>query len=139
VALRNAPKGAKTRFDMDHSPRFLKLVEQARKGVREVSVRDVMERRTCGDAFRLIDVREDHEWAAGHIPGARHLGRGILERDIEKQTPDTDAEIVLYCGGGFRSALSAVTLQEMGYTRVFSMAGGWREWQAAGGAVEGSK
>ncbi|HLA14472.1 MAG TPA: rhodanese-like domain-containing protein [Gemmatimonadaceae bacterium] len=119
---------------MDHSPGFLKLAEDARSRVREVSVEEARARLHAGRA-RLIDVREESEWAAGHARGAQHLGRGILERDIEKKIPEKDAEIILYCGGGYRSALSADALQRMGYTNVASMAGGWRAWQEAGGGV----
>lgn len=113
---------------MDHSPRFLKLCEETRARVKEVSTDEVARRLESGDAFHLIDVREESEVARGRIKGAKHMGRGVLERDIEKTIPDTAADIVLYCGGGFRSALSAETLQRMGYTNVQSMAGGWREW-----------
>jgi rhodanese-related sulfurtransferase len=121
---------------MDHAPRFLALVDDAKERVHEISVDEVRARLDRGDPFELVDVREDGEWAAGHIRGARHLGRGILERDVEKAIPDVNAEIVLYCGGGFRSALSADSLRKMGYTRVLSMAGGWRDWLAAGGPTE---
>lgn len=121
---------------MDHAPRFLALVDDAKERVHEISVNEVRARLDRGDRFELVDVREDGEWAAGHIRGARHLGRGILERDVEKAIPDVNAEIVLYCGGGFRSALSADSLRQMGYTRVLSMAGGWRDWLAAGGPTE---
>ena len=120
---------------MDHSPGFLKLAEDARSRVREVSVDEVRRRIEKGRA-KLIDVREESEFAAGHARGAEHLGRGILERDIEKRVPEKNAEIILYCGGGYRSALSADALQRMGYTNVHSMAGGWRAWEAAGGSVE---
>jgi rhodanese-related sulfurtransferase len=120
---------------MDHSPGFLKLVHDAKSRVREVSV-DEVRRKLEKDGARLIDVREESEWAAGHARGARHLGKGVIERDIEKQIPDKRAEIILYCGGGFRSALSADALQRMGYTNVASMAGGWRAWQANGGPIE---
>ena len=113
---------------MDHSPRFSKLCEDTRARVKEVSTDDVAERLTRGDQFHLIDVREESEFARGRIKNAKHMGRGILERDIEKAIPDPNADIVLYCGGGFRSALSADSLQRMGYTNVKSMAGGWREW-----------
>src|SRR5271169_3235574 len=106
---------------MDHSPRFLALVDETKKKVREISVAEVRARLERGDRFELVDVREDGEWAAGHVRGARHMGRGVIERDIEKVIPDVGAEIVLYCGGGFRSALSADSLQQMGYTRVLSM------------------
>ena len=118
---------------MDHSPRFLRVVEAVKKRIREVSIGDIKARLARRDRFELIDVREDHEWDAGHIAGARHIGRGVLERDIERIVPDTNAEIVLYCGGGFRSALSADMLQQMGYTRVASMDGGFRGWKEAGG------
>ncbi len=115
-----------------HSPRFLALVQEALKQVREVSVQSVYERLARGDAFYLIDVREESEWQTGHIPQAVHMGRGVLERDIEVRIPDTGAEIVLYCGGGYRSALAAESLQKMGYTNVWSMAGGFRGWREAG-------
>lgn len=120
---------------MDHSPGFLKLAEDARSRVREVSIDEVRERLKKG-GVKLLDVREESEFTAAHVRGAEHLGRGILERDIEKRVPDKSAEIILYCGGGYRSALSADALQRMGYTNVLSMAGGWRGWEAAGGAVE---
>lgn len=121
---------------MSHSPRFLSLIEAARPGVRELTVDDVQSKLARKDAFELVDVREDSEWAAGHIAGARHLGRGVLERDIEAAIPELDREIVLYCGGGFRSVLAAVSLQQMGYRNVASMAGGWRDWKASKGPVE---
>src|SRR5690349_8177797 len=121
---------------MKHAPRFLQVVEDAKKRVVEVSVDDVKAKLARGDDFALVDVREESEWAAGHVKGARHIGRGVLERDIEAALPDTATEIVLYCGGGFRSALAADSLRQMGYTRVASMAGGWRDWKAAGGAIE---
>jgi len=120
---------------MEHSPGFLKLVQDAKSRVREVSVDQTRSKLENGGA-KLIDVREDSEWAAGHARGARHLGKGVIERDIETQIPDKGAEIILYCGGGFRSALSADALQRMGYTNVASMAGGWRAWQQAGGPTE---
>lgn len=116
---------------MDHSTRFLAVVEDAKSRVRETTVEEALARRARGAAFELIDVREDREWNDGHAAGARHLGRGILERDIEKAVPDLDAEIVLYCGGGFRSALAADMLQKMGYRNVWSMAGGIRAWRDA--------
>jgi rhodanese-related sulfurtransferase len=121
---------------VDHSPGFLRVVHEAKKRIVELSIADVQAKLRRGDTFTLIDVREDGEWAAGHIKGATHLGRGVLERDIEKKIPDPSSEIVLYCGGGFRSALAADMLQKMGYTRVFSMDGGWRGWNEAGGAIE---
>ena len=120
---------------MQHSPGFLKLVEDAKTRVREVGVAEARRKLEKNEAL-LIDVREDSEWEAGHARGAIHLGKGIIERDIEQQVPDKTASIILYCGGGFRSALSADTLQTMGYTNVISMAGGWRAWQAEGAPVE---
>ena len=120
---------------MKHSPGFLQLVEDAKKRVREIGVEETRQRVESGKAT-LIDVREESEWAAGHARGAQHLGKGVIERDIEARVPDKGAEIILYCGGGFRSALSADNLQKMGYTRVASMAGGWRAWQAANAPSE---
>jgi rhodanese-related sulfurtransferase len=117
---------------MAHSAQFLKLVQDAKKNVKETNVADVKRRRDAGEKFLLVDVREDNEWAKGHLPGAVHLGKGIIERDIEQQVPDTGAKLILYCGGGFRSALAAETLQKMGYTNVESMDGGWRGWVEAG-------
>jgi len=117
---------------MRHSPQFLKLVDEARKKIKETNVADVKRRADAGEQFFLVDVREDNEWANGHIPGAIHLGKGIIERDIEQVVPDTDAKVILYCGGGFRSALVADNLQKMGYTNVESMDGGWRGWTSAG-------
>lgn len=121
---------------MDHSPEFLKIVAAARANIKETSVEAVKTRLSRGEKFHLIDVREDNEWAQGRLPGAVHLGRGILERDIESAIPDKQAEIVLYCGGGFRSALAAESLGKMGYRRVFSMDGGHRGWVSAGGPIE---
>jgi rhodanese-related sulfurtransferase len=121
-----------------HSPAFLKLVDDAKARVREVDVAEARRKLESGRAS-LIDVREDSEWAAGHARGAQHLGKGVIERDIEEQVPDKNAELILYCGGGFRSALSADNLQRMGYTNVASMAGGWRAWQAAGAPVDNGK
>lgn len=115
-----------------HGAGFTKLVEDARHGIRECSVADVKLRLERGDAFVLLDVREESEFAADHLPTATHLGRGILERDIEARVPDAATEIVLYCGGGFRSALAAESLKKMGYTNVRSMDGGMRGWRAAG-------
>ena len=117
---------------MEHSPRFAKLCDEVRARVKEVSTDDVAERLRRGDKFVLVDVREESEVARGRIAGATHIGRGVLERDIEKTIPDLDAEIVLYCGGGFRSALAAENLERMGYRNVASMAGGWREWTGKG-------
>lgn len=113
---------------MKHAPGFLKLVEDAKSRIREVTVADVKRKLDAGESFHLVDVREDHEWAKGHLPRAIHLGKGIIERDVEKTILDTNAEIILYCGGGFRSALAADNLQKMGYRRVFSMDGGFRGW-----------
>lgn len=121
---------------MYHSPRFLDIVNETRRRVKETDVRAVHERIARGDAFYLVDVREDREWDAGHLPGAMHLGKGIIERDIELAIPDSDADIVLYCGGGFRSVLAADTLRRMGYKNVSSMDGGYRGWTEAGHAVE---
>ncbi|HVO26605.1 MAG TPA: rhodanese-like domain-containing protein [Candidatus Margulisiibacteriota bacterium] len=121
---------------MKHSPGFLRLVEAAKRRIREVGVADVKAMLDSGKRFELIDVRETSEWANGHLPTARHLCKGIIERDIESAIPDLNAEIVLYCGGGFRSALSADNLQKMGYTNVASMDGGWRGWTGAGFPIE---
>jgi rhodanese-related sulfurtransferase len=117
---------------MQHSPQFLKLVNDAKTRVKETNVAEVKRRMGSGEKFLLVDVREDHEWAKGHLPGAVHMGRGIIERDIETHVPDTGAKLILYCGGGFRSALVADNLQKMGYTNVESMDGGWRGWNEAG-------
>ena len=114
-----------------HSPRFLKITEDARARVRELTVDQVKAKLDAGGRFHLIDVREESEWARDHLPGAQHLGKGVIERDIEQRIPDTGAEIVLYCGGGFRSALAADNLQKMGYTNVLSMAGGIKAWREA--------
>jgi len=119
-------------FSMAHAPQFLKLVNEAKKKVKETNVGDVKRRIEAGEKFLLVDVREDNEWAKGHLPGAMHLGKGIIERDIEQRVPDTNAKLVLYCGGGFRSALVADNLQKMGYTNVESMDGGWKGWLDAG-------
>ena len=116
---------------MKHSPGFEQLCSEARARVREISVEEVKRKLEAGEKFHFIDVREDHEWEKDHAAGAEHLGRGIIERDIEAQIPDHDAEIVLYCGGGYRSALSADNLQKMGYRNVLSMAGGIRAWREA--------
>jgi rhodanese-related sulfurtransferase len=121
---------------MRHSPGFLKLVDDAKARIKEVSADEVRRGLGAKDQFILIDVREDSEWNRSHLPQAIHLSRGIIERDIEKTVPDADAEIVLYCGGGFRSALAADNLQKMGYRRVASMAGGFREWCEVGYPLE---
>jgi rhodanese-related sulfurtransferase len=117
---------------MAHAPQFLKLVNEAKKKVRETNVTDVKRCIDAGEKFILVDVREDNEWAKGHLPGAVHLGKGIIERDIEQRVTDTNAKVILYCGGGFRSALVADNLQKMGYTNVESMDGGWKGWLDAG-------
>ena len=114
-----------------HSPRFLKLVEAVKKDVRELTVDQVKTRLDRGDQFQLIDVREESEWAKDHLPGAIHLGKGILERDLEKTIPDLDTEIIMYCGGGFRSALTADAAQKMGYRNVYSLIGGYKGLVAA--------
>ncbi|HTG61180.1 MAG TPA: rhodanese-like domain-containing protein [Terriglobia bacterium] len=121
---------------MKHSPGFLKLVESVKKRIRETDVHDVQRRLEAGERFYLVDVREESEWSRGHLPGAIHLSKGIIERDIEKTIANPSATIVLYCGGGFRSALVADTLQQMGYSDVCSMDGGWRGWCEAGYPVE---
>jgi rhodanese-related sulfurtransferase len=116
----------------DHSEGFLNLVKDAKTRIREEDYRHTKKRLDAGEKFHLIDTREDSEWLRGHIPGAIHLSRGVLERDIEKTVPDKNQPIVLYCGGGFRSALAAESLQKMGYRNVISMDGGWRGWTEAG-------
>mgnify|MGYP001188469210 CR=1 FL=1 len=120
-----------------HSPRFLKIVDESRQAVRECTVDDIKQRLDKGETFHLVDVREDGEWANGHLPGAIHLGKGIIERDIEGMIPDMTHKIVLYCGGGYRSALAAEALQKMGYTSVISMDGGIRGWKESGYGLEG--
>ena len=115
-----------------HPPRFLKIVDDAKTRVRETNVEAVKRQMDGGGKFVLVDVREESEFAKDHLPGAIHLGKGIIERDIEARVPDLGAEIVLYCGGGFRSALAADNLQKMGYTNVISMDGGIRGWREKG-------
>jgi rhodanese-related sulfurtransferase len=115
-----------------HSPGFLKLVEDAKSRVRELSVEQVKAKLDRSERLVLVDVREDNEWAKDHVTGAIHLGKGIIERDAEQRLPDKNAQIVLYCGGGFRSALAADNLQKMGYTNVLSMDGGIRGWREKG-------
>ena len=115
---------------MDHGPRFQKLCDDVRSHITEVSADAIAARIARGEKFELVDVREESEFAAGRIKGARHLGKGVIERDVEKAIPDVDTEVILYCGGGFRSALAAESLTKMGYRNVKSMAGGWREWNA---------
>jgi len=121
---------------MAHATRFLQLVDEAKKRVKETNVAEVKRSMDAGEKFVLVDVREESEWARGHLPGAIHLGKGIIERDIEQRVPDAGTKIILYCGGGFRSALSADNLQKMGYTNVESMDGGWKGWLDAGLATE---
>jgi rhodanese-related sulfurtransferase len=115
-----------------HSPGFLKIVEDAKTRVRECTVDDVKARLDRGEKFTLVDVREESEWARDHLPGAIHLGKGVIERDVEQKVPDKATPLVLYCGGGFRSALAADNLQKMGYTDVISMDGGVRGWREKG-------
>jgi len=121
---------------MHHSAGFLNLVNDAKGRIREITIAEVRKKLAAKERFHFIDVREDHEWAKGRCKGAQHLGRGILERDIESLISDKTEEIVLYCGGGFRSALSADNLRKMGFTRVYSMAGGFRGWVEAGAPVQ---
>jgi len=121
---------------MNHSPEFLKLVDDAKSRVRETNVKEVKQWLDRGEKLRLVDVREDGEWARGHLPGAIHMGKGIIERDIVDTIPEKSQTIVLYCGGGFRSAIAADNLQKMGYTNVLSMDGGWRDWNEAGYPTE---
>jgi len=117
---------------MHHSPGFLQIVNDAKKRVREVTVDDVKAKMDRGEKFVLVDVREESEYAKDHLPGAIAMGKGIIERDIETKVPDQAAPLVLYCGGGFRSALAADNLQKMGYKNVVSMDGGIREWREKG-------
>ena len=121
---------------MKHAAGFLNLVNDAKTRVKETNVPEVKKRLDAGEKLILVDTREDSEWARGHLPGAVHLSKGIIERDIEAAVPDKNAEIILYCGGGFRSALAADNLQKMGYTNPVSMDGGWRGWTEAGFPVE---
>jgi rhodanese-related sulfurtransferase len=117
---------------MKHSEGFLKLVNDAKSRIRELTVAQTRERLDADPGTKLIDVREDHEWGMEHAVGAEHLGKGIIERDIEGMVPDKSAELILYCGGGYRSALASDVLQKMGYTNVFSLAGGWKAWKESG-------
>ena len=121
---------------MKHAAGFLNLVNDAKTRVKETNVPEVKKRLDAGEKLILVDTREDNEWTRGHLPGAIHLSKGIIERDIEATVPDKNAEIILYCGGGFRSALAADNLQKMGYTKVISMDGGWRVWNESGFRVE---
>jgi rhodanese-related sulfurtransferase len=121
---------------MKHSPGFLAIVNDAKSRVKEIDIEGYKKLVESGEKFTLIDVREDNEYAAGHAAGALHLGKGIIERDIETKVPEHDAKLVLYCGGGFRSALAGDALGKMGYTDVISLDGGWRAWKEAGLPVE---
>ena len=124
---------------MKHSEGFLRVVADAKSRIREVTVEETRRRLEENRQARLIDVREDNEWAAGHAAAAEHLGKGIIERDIDTRVPDKETELILYCGGGYRSALAADVLQTMGYTNVYSMAGGWKAWREAGAPTEGEE
>ena len=117
---------------MTHSKEFEALVDDAKSRIVEVTIDELLAKQKRGDKLRLVDTREDDEWRAGHARGAEHIGRGVIERDIVAKVPDKSEELILYCGGGFRSALAADNLQRMGYTRVRSLAGGWREWNQRG-------
>ena len=119
-----------------HTPGFLAIVNDAKTRVKETNVNEIRQRLERGEKFHLVDVREESEYAAGHLPGAIHISKGVIERDIEKRLPDQDAPVVLYCGGGFRSALAADNIQKMGYKNVLSMDGGWSGWVGAGNPVE---
>jgi rhodanese-related sulfurtransferase len=121
---------------MAHNPKFLEIVNDAKSRVKEIDIEGYRRMMKSGEPHLLVDVREDNEWAAGHAAGAVHLGRGIIERDIEAKAPAKDTKLVLYCGGGFRSALAADNLQKMGYTHAISLDGGWKAWQQAGLPVE---
>ena len=121
---------------MKHSEGFLKLVNDAKSRIREVTVAETRERMDSDNGVRLIDVREDSEWQLAHAAGAEHLGKGIIERDIETSVSDKSTELILYCGGGYRSALAADVLQRMGYRNIFSMAGGWKAWKDSGAPIE---
>jgi rhodanese-related sulfurtransferase len=121
---------------MKHSESFLKIVDEAKSRVKEVTVAETRKRLEANRDALLIDVREDHEWDAAHAAGSIHLGKGIIERDVEMTVPEKSAELILYCGGGYRSALAADVLQQMGYTNVFSMAGGWKAWKESGAPIE---
>lgn len=121
---------------MKHSPTYIKLVDDAKRRIPEISVEETRDRLAREKGIVFIDVREDNEWEASHATGAIHIGKGIIERDIEKHVPDKNATLILYCGGGYRSALAADALRLMGYIKVYSMAGGWRAWNDAGGEIE---
>jgi rhodanese-related sulfurtransferase len=130
---------SETTRNMKHTPGFLQLVDDAKSRVREVSVEEARARLAANPSARLIDVREDNEWHEAHATGARHMGRGIIERDIETEVPDKDTELILYCGGGYRSALATDNIQRIGYRNVYSMAGGWKAWKDAGAPVESDR
>jgi len=121
---------------MKHSEGFLKIVDDAKSRINEITVDKTRERLRSNPAAKLIDVREDNEWGEAHAAGAEHLGKGIIERDIEATVPDKSTELILYCGGGYRSALAADVLQKMGYQNVWSMAGGWKAWKESGAPVD---
>src|SRR5690349_11794756 len=121
---------------MKHSEGFLNIVNDAKSRIREVSVAETQQRMRDDNNVKLVDVREDNEWNDSHAAGAIHLGKGIIERDVETTVPDKNTELILYCGGGFRSALAADVLQQMGYANVFSMAGGWKAWRESGAPTE---
>lgn len=121
---------------MKHSERFLAIVDDAKSRIQEATVEDVREDLEAGNPFTLVDTREESEWNASHAAGAVHMGKGVIERDIEAGVPDAGTKLVLYCGGGYRSALAADALQKMGYRNVLSLAGGWRAWNEAGMPVE---
>jgi len=121
---------------MNHNPAFLRIVDDAKSRIRETDVATVRAMLDCGERFLLVDVREESEWRAGRLPGAIHLSKGIIERDVETQIPNTETHVVLYCGGGYRSALAADNLQRMGYSNVSSMHGGFRGWQEAGHVID---
>jgi len=121
---------------MKHTEGFLKIVNDAKSSVKEVTVAETQERLAANPDALLIDVREDNEWHAAHAQGAEHLGKGVIERDIETVVPDKSTELILYCGGGYRSALATDSLQKMGYTNVWSMAGGWKAWKESGAPIE---
>ena len=121
---------------MKHSEGFLKIVNDAKSRIKELNVADTRNRLAANPNAKLIDVREDNEWNQAHAAGAEHLGKGIIERDIETRVPDKSTELILFCGGGYRSALAADVLQKMGYTNVWSMAGGWKAWKEAGAPIE---
>jgi len=121
---------------MKHSEGFLKIVDDAKSRIKEITVDKTRERLRSNPAAKLIDVREDNEWGEAHAAGAEHLGKGIIERDIEATVPDKSTELILYCGGGYRSALAADVLQKMGYRNVWSMAGGWKAWKESGARID---